>query len=282
MTTIITGSNGFIGRHLVPLLTDALPLDRHDFDHSDAELIARCQNATTFIHLAGRAHKHNEKAGVASMYHAENVLLTRRVLEIAKACSVTHFIFLSTSGVHGTQTTGKPFSELSRFHPQSPYALSKVQAETEVIEFCSEHNIAWTILRPPLVYGHRAPGHIGTLQWMMHKKIPIPFGATHNKRSLISVENLCDLIVFCTTTKQARNQIYLISDSMDRSTASLVRLLGRREHVKPWLLPLPVFMLKLISAALGLTHRFTPLWTDFEIDSGKLSHQLGWHPKRDP
>lgn len=280
MKPVITGASGFIGRHLTPLLPDAVALSRADFDQNDAELARRCAGADVLIHLAGRAHRHDEAAGIVPMYHAENVLLTRRVLEIARQSNIPHVIFLSTIGVHGSHTGDTAFSERSRFQPETPYAHSKVEAETAVIDFCGEHGMFWTILRPTLVYGDDAPGNIGMLQKMLRKNLPLPFGALRNRRSLISVENLCDVILRCANSVHARNQVYVVSDGIERSTPELVTMMAQRLNVTPRLFAVPVILLKAAALLTGRAKRLAPLWNDLRVDNTKAVTQLGWSPKQ--
>lgn len=282
MTVILTGAGGFVGRHLANTLKAREmpfhPLSRADFDLDDEALAARLPHSEACIHLAGRAHKHRETEADAPLYHLENVVLTQRMLRIAQAAGVKHFIFLSTIGVHGTRTTDAAFSELSPLRPETPYAESKIQAEEEVIRFCTAHDMSWTILRPPLVYGDHAPGNIGMLQKLLRTKLPLPFAALKNRRSLISVDNLCDLILYCLHSGNARNQVYTPSDGIDRSTADLLRLLAARENSRASLIYCPVWLLKMGAVLTGMRKRLNPLWDDLRVDHKKSVTQLGWSP----
>jgi len=278
MTSIITGSTGFVGRHLTPLLPGAVCLTRADFTQSDNVLRTKCSSATSFIHLAGRAHKQGETADMLPLYHVENVELTRRCLQLAKSCGATHFIFLSTIGVHGSKTIDQAFSEHSPLLPHNAYAETKIQAEQEVIDFCTKNTMAWTILRPPLVYGDNAPGNIGMLQKLLRTGMPLPFGAFTNRRSLISVENLCSVILHCLNNEKSHNQIYVLGDGIDRSTTELLRLLAQRAQLPARLIPVPAFLLKIAAALTGQNKRLAPLWEDLRVDNSKSVTQLGWIP----
>lgn len=283
MNIIVTGASGFVGRALVLYLQkighDVMALNRIDFDRNDASLAAVCNKAEALVHLAGRAHK-GSKAGEDSLFHTDNVLLTRQMLQLAKTLQLKHFIFLSSIGVLGQETHGRPLNESAHCHPQTPYARSKLHAEAEVIEFCSENGIAWTILRPPLVYGPNAPGNIGLLQKLIRRGIPLPFGAVRNKRTLIGIDNLVDVIAFCLRSTNSYNQVYNLGDGIDRSTPELLQLLAEQENLPVRLVSLPVPLLKLGAFVTGQSKRFAPLWGDLQVNSSKLQTQLNWQPKK--
>lgn len=287
MTIIVTGAQGFIATALIKLLNarsahgseQVISLSRQDFDLPDAELHERCKGATTLIHIAGRAHKPNDPKGAEPLYQNENVLLTRRMLHMAQHTGIGHFIYLSSISVNGSQTHGKAFTEDDTPNPQTPYARSKMQAEKHIVDYCSEHHIDWTVIRSPMVYGENARGNIGLLQQLIRTGMPLPFGSIRNKRSFISIENLCDLIAHCIHSTNARNQLYLACDGIDRSTRDLVRILAKQENRRVFLLPIPVCFLQFIAYITGLRKRVAPVWMDLQINPHKIFTQLGWRPK---
>ncbi len=283
MSIVVTGAQGFIASGLAKLLNarsdQVISLSRQDFDLADTDLQERCKGATTLIHIAGRAHRTREPHGAEPLYQNENVLLTRRMLHLAQHCGIEHFIFLSSIGVNGIRTADIPFTEQDAPDPQTAYAQSKMDAENNIIAYCTEHNMSWTIIRSPMVYGADAPGNIGLLQKLLYTGLPLPFGSLNNKRSFISLDNLCDLIAHCIHSKHSRNQLYLASDGIDRSTKELVQILAKQQNIKPVLLPVPVCVLKFFACITGLTSKVAPLWLDLQINPNKIFTQLGWRPK---
>lgn len=283
MSIVVTGAQGFISTALIKLLSSSsdgvISLSRQDFDLPDTELQERCKGATAFIHIAGRSHQVKEPKGIEPLYQNENVLLTRRMLHLARQCGISHFLYLSSIHVNGIETKNHPFTEEDAPNPPTPYARSKLDAENCITAYCAEHNIDWTIIRSPLVYGPDAPGNIGMLQKLLHTSMPLPFGSLNNARSFISLENLCDLMAFCVHSKNARNQLYLASDGVIRSTKDLLHIMASQENLKPVLIPVPVCLLKFAARVTGLTSRLAPLWLDLEINPHKIFSQLGWRPK---
>lgn len=283
MKIVITGANGFVGRHLVPVLAaknyEIILLTRADFNWDDTVLAQKCHGAQAFIHLAGRAHKGGEKKDEhEAVYHLDNVLLTRRSLELAQQSGVKQFIFLSTIGIYGQRHRGNPFVESDAPNPDTPYSRSKLEAEKEIIEFCRVHAMDWTILRPPLVYGADAPGNIGLLQKLIRLAsrfgLPLPFASIRNRRSLICVTHLCKIITRCLTSEKSRNQAFNLADSSDRSTPDLLRLLAAQDGRKLRLWPFPVSLLRLGARLTGQSKRLSPLWEDYRVDATKTKNFL--------
>ncbi len=62
----------------------------------------------------------------------------------------------------------------------------------------------------------------------------------------MSIYNLVDLIEKCIHHPNAANQTFLVSDDHDLSTTEMVTLMAKEQDVKPWLLPFPVWKLKLL------------------------------------
>ena len=135
------------------------------------------------------------------------------------------------------------------------------------------------IIRPPLVYG---PGVKANFLAMMHwlkRGIPLPLGAvTGNKRSLVALDNLVDLIVTCLDHPAAANQTFLVSDGESLSTAALLRRMGAALGRPARLIPVPVTMLKLTAALLGKSSVAQRLCGSLEVDISKTRELLGWVP----
>ena len=51
------------------------------------------------------------------------------------------------------------------------------------------------IIRAPVIYGPNAPGSIGSLTKAIRLNIPLPIASANNKRHLISLDNLMNLIL---------------------------------------------------------------------------------------
>lgn len=291
---LITGANGFIGRHLTQHLDDVEvpyiavvrdPLSAPNGNQISIDLLADSavwqswlKDVDVVVHLAARAHVLNEKADdPRHEYKNINVDLSIHLAQQAAKHSVRRFIFLSSIGVNGNQSDS-PYNEYSKTNPEELYAQSKQMAEQALIQLASTSNFELVIIRPPLVYGPNAKGNVSKLIRICTRSIPLPFGAIHNKRSMIYIENLVDFIATCISHPKAANETFLISDDEDISTTHLISSIRQASGTSVWLIPIPqrwvVFLLKLI----GKQSLATRLCGNLQVDISKAKTLLGWKP----
>jgi nucleoside-diphosphate-sugar epimerase len=134
------------------------------------------------------------------------------------------------------------------------------------------------IIRPPLVYGPGARANFQALVRAVAWGIPLPLGAVRNRRSLIAVDNLVDFIVTCMEHPLAANEIFLVSDDQDLSTADLVRGVARAMGRHPRLFPLPTSWLIGMATLLGCRDVARRVLGSLQIDMSKARQRLAWTP----
>jgi nucleoside-diphosphate-sugar epimerase len=212
------------------------------------------------------------------VFRAINTAGTVRLAQQAAEMGIRRFVFLSSIGVNGVRST-RPFTEADAPAPQEPYAVSKLEAEHALMQIAEKTGMEVVILRPPLVYGPDAPGNFGRLLGAVRRGLPLPLGAvTHNRRTLVALDNLVDLIVTCVTHPAAANQIFLAGDSEDLSTADLLRRLAQALAVPLRLLPVPVWLLSATATMLGKRAMIDRLCGSLQVDISKARELLGWSP----
>jgi nucleoside-diphosphate-sugar epimerase len=108
--------------------------------------------------------------------------------------------------------------------------------------------------------------------------IPIPLGAVHDKRTLIALDNLIDLIATCVDHPGASNQLFLAGDSEDLSTTELLRHMVAASGKRNVLFPVPVNILRLLAIVLRQQFAVKQLCSSLQIDSSKAQNVLHWHP----
>ena len=235
---MVTGVSGFVGSALLEYLVSkpfhkvVVTTRRTEIEfQADVDSVAvgnltkmtdwnkALNNIDCVIHLAARVHvMHDNSVDPLSQYRAINVESTINLARQAANSGVKRFIFISSINVSGAVTLTKPFFEGSALRPHSDYAVSKLEAEDALLELAKETGMDVVIIRPPLVYGFNAPGNFSTLLKLVCKVPFLPFGLVKNKRSFISVVNLCSFISLCIDHPKAANEVFLISDNRVVST----------------------------------------------------------------
>lgn len=293
LKVVLSGANGFVGQGVIDFFSqqsaDIHVLHRRPWNKSkkwvtthhipnfltDTESVEKAMEGTdVFIHLAGRAHQSGEQKD----YENSIVNLTKTLLESATKSGVKHFIYISTILVHGTQTHGIPINEGTPPNPQNWYAATKWQAEQCVKDYASKNSMTYTIIRPPLVYGPNLKGNLRKLLWLVKLRLPLPFKNIHNKRSLISLQNLSSLIWHCSIDKRAINQTYVVADGVDVSTPDIICFFAQGLKKRPLLFSFPTKILMLFLKIIGRQKMIEQLFGSLQIDNKKSRHQLGWIP----
>jgi nucleoside-diphosphate-sugar epimerase len=298
MMILVTGANGFVGTALCKQLTKIQipvraivrspgqsPADtevesvgdissKTDWSHA-------LRDVTEVVHLASRVHIMNDKsADPLAEYRLVNVQATINLASQAAAAGVRRFIFLSSIKVNGEFTqVSRPFTADDVPAPEDAYGVSKLEAEVALKQIAIETGMEVVIIRPPLVYG---PGVKSNFQAMMRwlvKGIPLPLAAlTNNRRSLVALDNLIDLISTCLNHPAAANQTFLVSDAEDLSTADLLKRSGAALGRPARLFYLPTSLLKLVATMLNKSNVYQRLSASLQIDISKTRERLAWTP----
>lgn len=232
------------------------------------------------IHTAARVHVMTETvAAPLAAFREVNVVGTRHLAEQAAAAGVRRFVYLSSVKVLGEETRpGKPFVESDQPWPLDAYAVSKWEAEQELLALAAKTGLEVVIIRPPLVYGPGVRANFLAMMRWLDKGIPLPFGAIDNQRSLVALANLVDLMVTCLAHPAAANQVFLAADGEDLSTTELLRRLGKALGKPARLLPVPARLLTAGAVLFGKRHLAQRLCGSLQVDIGKVRRMLGWQP----
>lgn len=297
MRILVTGANGFVGRAVATKLardghqvSGAARSSQHTLPvavvhvhapdlAADADWRHALAGVDAVVHCAARVHVMAETtAEPLDAFRRVNVDGTVALARQAVAAGVRRFVFISSIGVNGAQTNGRPFTADDPPAPHSPYARSKHEAEIALRQLADETGIEVVIIRPPLVFGPGAPGNFERLMHALYRGVPLPLGAIHNRRSLVAIGNLVDLIAVVLGHPAAGNQTLLVSDGEDISTTQLLQrtavALGRPGR----LLPVPALLVEKTAKLLGKSDLATRLVASLEVDISSTRRLLGWSP----
>jgi nucleoside-diphosphate-sugar epimerase len=114
---------------------------------------------------------------------------------------------------------------------------------------------------------------------IIQRGVPLPLASvTSNRRSLVALGNLVDLIVACISHPAAANQTFLVSDDEDISTAELLRRMGRALKKPAKLFYVPRLLLQFGAALLNKSEIYQRLCGSLQVDITKTKDLLGWKP----
>lgn len=300
MRILVTGAAGFVGRALserlqaVPgarvvaglrdagSLSTAANVDRLILGDLAADAIdpAALQDIAVVVHCAARVHVMQERSDdPLADFRRVNLQGTLKLAQAAAQAGVKRFIFLSTIKVNGEQTLpGSSFTADDCPAPSDPYAVSKFEAEQALLQLAAEGAMEVVIIRPPLVYGPGVKANFLSMMRWLSKGLPLPLGAIHNRRSLVGLPNLLDLLVCCLDHPAATNQVFLVSDGESLSTTELLRKLASALRRPARLLPVPQGWLQTGAVLLGRRSVGQRLCGSLSVDIDKNRQLLGWTP----
>jgi nucleoside-diphosphate-sugar epimerase len=296
-SVLMTGSTGFLGTGLldalrrVPGLKVTCSARSKSLRPADGDVLVGDISANTdwqealhgqqiVIHAAARAHVMDDGADDAlSLYREVNTDGSLNFARQAATAGVKRFIFISSVKVNGEQTEiERPFSSHDTPSPEDFYGLSKHEAEQGLWELASETGMELVIIRPPLVYGPGVKGNFASMIKLVEKGLPLPLGAIHNKRSLVALDNLVDLIITCIDHPNAANQTFLVSDGEDLSTTELLQGVAEAMGKPSRLIPVPAGLLQFGATLLGKKAMAQRLLGSLQVDISKTESLLGWQP----
>ncbi|GFE82031.1 NAD-dependent epimerase [Steroidobacter agaridevorans] len=284
----VTGSTGFIGSVLCPMLSSRghglTAIRRELLEASGAVGAARLEQALAgagaVIHLAARAHVMNEDhADPLAEYRRVNLASTIQIAEAAHRAGVRRFVFVSSIGVLGNNSGDRIFTGSEEPAPIEPYAISKWDAERELRALAQKHAMELVIVRPPLVYGPRVKGNFLRLLRLVHRGVPLPLGSVRNRRSYVGVENLCDFLILCAFHRAAAGRVFVVADGEDVSTPELLRVLARGMNVPSRVFHCPLALLRLAASLGGRRAELHRLTSSLRVDASAARAALGWQPQ---
>jgi len=298
MTVLVTGANGFVGSALCERLRKDTVSVRGAARYwmsqsgnsadivigsisSETDWVAALRNVSYVVHLAARVHVMNDKSpDPLAEFRRVNVEGTANLARQAAASGVKRFVFLSTIKVNGEFTeAGKPFTADDAPAPEDPYGISKHEAEQLLRQIAADTGMEVVIIRPPLVYGPGVKANFESMMRWLARGVPLPLAAvTENRRSLVALDNLVDLIVTCLIHPAAANQTFLVSDGEDLSTADLLKRMGVALGHPARLFYMPPALLKLGAIVVRKPGIYQRLCGSLQLDIAKTRQLLGWTP----
>ena len=269
----ISGISGFVGTNLRNYLQSsrnhqikAINL-RGNLDlHFDQEEI--------IIHLAGKAHDLN-KVSSPEQYYKINFELTKNLYDAFLSSKAKKFVFISSVKAAADQINSV-LTENDIPNPQTHYGKSKLMAEEYIQSQPLPKGKSYYILRPCMIHGPGNKGNLNLLYKIISKGIPYPLAAFDNKRSFLSIENLCFVISELLERNDIPSGVYNVADNEALSTNELIRLIAAASDRKPLLWKISPGLIRSL-AKLGdvlklplTTERLNKLTENYIVDNTKI------------
>jgi nucleoside-diphosphate-sugar epimerase len=293
---LVTGGSGFVGRllcedllargHLVrapvrsPEAAARLPEGVEPASIAplgpDTDWAPALRGMDAVVHSAGLAHV--LRGAPPEAYERANTQGTERLAQQAAAAGVRRLVFLSTVKVHGDGSGPRPLEATDPFRPGDAYAASKVGAEEALMSGRLTPSLSVDIVRPPLVYGPGVRANFLRMMTMVSRGLPLPLGSIHNRRSFVSVWNLCDLVATLLSSAREGRRAWLVSDGEDVSTPALLALIGEAMGRPARVFPLPLPLLRALFLAAGMGAEYSRLTGSLCLGIDPVRRELGWSP----
>ena len=297
MKLLVTGYSGFVGKHLVDQLkkteheltllgrkrpSENKQIQFYNFSLGDSSPeLQIASSIDVVIHCAARAHiMKDEVDEPIAEYRRVNVAGTLALAELAYKNGAKRFIYLSSVKALGESTEeGHKFSYNSPYNAEDPYGQSKAEAEAALIHYCETVGMEYVIIRPPLVYGKGVKANFASLYKLIGSGFPLPLaGIKSNRRSIVAIENLVDLILCCISHPNAKNQCFMVSDNVDLSTAELIKLMAQAQGKRGWGVYVPYWCFSLIGKLSGKQDVIARLTGSLQGDISHTQSTLSWSP----
>jgi nucleoside-diphosphate-sugar epimerase len=285
-TVLVTGSDGFIGRHLTPYLAargyKVIAASRTASAFADPNIVPVAlpdlsiafdwqpllKHCDAVVHLAGIAHTFADD----DLYDRVNHRATEALAHAAFRCG-THLVFVSSIAAQSGSFSEHELTEDDPPQPNNAYGRSKLAAEKSV----RAAGVSFTILRPVVIYGEGEKGNFATVHKISRLPVPLPFGGLTAQRSVLSEQNFCSAVVIALTNSRARGETFIVSDPTPLSVSDVIARYRARSGRSAGLIAIPETWLELFLRAIGKSAIWQRIGCPLVARPRKLL-ALGWKP----
>jgi nucleoside-diphosphate-sugar epimerase len=272
----ITGASGFVGQNLQTYLNschELKPISVRYIPNQTFDL-----KGDAIIHLAGKAHD-LKKVSSPQHYYDANFELTKQLFDSFLQSEATVFIFMSTVKAVADAVEGI-LDEGFKPNPITAYGKSKLMAEHYILSKDLPVGKRVYVLRPCMIHGPGNKGNLNLLYNLVSRGVPWPLGAFENKRSFLSIENLCFVIKELLDNTAIPSGIYNIADDDALSTNQLIILMNEAVGKKPWFLKISKKGISIIAKIGDLLYlplnseKFQKLTESYVVSNEKIKKAL--------
>ena len=285
MNVLVTGANGFLGRSIVSAFqkehyieTLSRKNSSYNFDLSKDIPVFKTK-FDMVVHAAGKAHVIPKSEDEKEEFFNVNLLGTKNLLKSIEDNPPNTIVFISTVAVYGKEL-GENIEENSPLNGTTPYAKSKILAESEVLAFGEKYDVNILVLRPPLIIGKSPEGNLKSLMKAIKFGYYFRIGNGLARRSMVSSIDVSDLI----TRLYGKRGIYNLTDRRNPSfreiDSKISEWYGNRIKV------MPEFLIKVLAKVGDFipgfpinSYKYEKMTSSLTFSDDKAVKELNWDPR---
>ena len=310
-TILVTGGNGFVGRHLITELQSrgdrvrvlALPGEDAGWLEQRGVAVHRgdvrvpgsladpVRGADAVLHLAAMMDVWRP----IEDYRAVNVTGTENIARAALRAGVRRFVHMSSSSVYG-MTLGRPADESFPLAPfPDPYPVTKAEGDLTVQRMIAEDHLPAVIIRPDQIFGPGDHLHFGRIADRLRSGRGIVVGRGDNAMPFVYVTDVVRGLLLALDHDRALGQAYNITNDHPLTQSELLCAIAGDIAASPPRFRVPYRALYAAGylaerlAMMAPSHSRPPITrlgvaffgTDNRYAIGKARHELGYAPQVD-
>jgi nucleoside-diphosphate-sugar epimerase len=285
---LFTGASGFLGTHLKPLFQIIFQvktmglMDEDDYKVNLATTIPDIQEKfDVVLHAAGKAHKVPKTESEKKAFFDVNFQGTVNLCKALENSGVPKaFIFISTVAVYGLEF-GENITEEHPLNGDTPYALSKIQAEEYLTDWCARNNVTLGIIRPSLIAGPNPPGNLGDMIRGIKTGKYLSIAGGKARKSVLMVEDIDRLIL----PLMEKGGVYNVCDDSQPTFRDLEILISKQLGLKTPI-SIPFWLAKSMALVGDLLGKKAPINSlklkkiteSLTFSNEKAKRELNWQP----
>ena len=288
MKLLFTGASGFLGNTVYPLLSEYYEVStiglalEDDYTLNLAQEIPILKEKYDIVfHAAGKAHSVPKDEVEKQSFFNVNLQGTKNLCKAFENNEKPKaFIFVSTVAVYGCDY-GENITEEHPLNGMTPYALSKIQAEQYLQEWCNKHHVTLGIIRPSLIAGPNPPGNLGAMINGIRNGKYFSIAGGRARKSVLMVQDIANLIPLLAE----KGGIYNVCDTYQPTFRELESVICRQLG-KSMPLSIPYWLAKsmaVVGDCLGSkapvnSLKLNKITKYLTFSNEKAMRELGWKP----
>jgi nucleoside-diphosphate-sugar epimerase len=284
---LLTGSSGFLGSYILNFLEskkyNIIKLGRSI--NSDIQIDLSLHKLSKIsvdyvIHIAGKAHVIPKTEKEKKEFFKVNFIGTNNLLSGLDITNLKSIIFISTVAVYGKEI-GELIDEKSPLLGNTPYALSKIQAEQSIIDFGITNNIKTVVLRLPLVTGKNPLGNLSAIIKAIKKGYYFRIGKGQARKSIISASDIANLIPELFDL----NGVYNLTDISHPMISEIDSIIAKKFNKK--IKSIPIYLIKVVAKIGDIFYffpfnssKFEKLNKNLTFSNKKLFNEIEYRPSK--